>query len=127
LTLSRLDVSVSESLRYSSPPYLLRLTVAARHLGLDPTSFGSIAMDNPLTAEVTAMFREAAAELQHVLLARDHATFSALFSAVHAFFSPAIRKRTIDHASRLMNELSLQAAPVEPHTARRAELASRSR
>jgi prephenate dehydrogenase len=118
LTLSRLGVSVSESLRYSTPPYLLQLTVAARHFGLDPTLFGSIAMNNPLTAEVTAMFREAAAEVQHVLLTRDHATFSALFRAVHAFFSPAISKRTIDHASRLMNELSLQAAPVEPHTAR---------
>src|SRR5688500_11119762 len=88
LTLARLGMPLEETLRFTSPAYLLELYVAARHFAQSPELYGSIEMRNPRTGEVTAAFGEAARELAEVLAAGDHARFDALFDEVRRFFGP---------------------------------------
>lgn len=86
LTLARLGGGLEESLRFTSPAYLIELYVAARHFAQDPGLYGPIEMENPRTAEVTEAFRCAAESLQAVLAARDQAAFERMFHEVRAFF-----------------------------------------
>src|SRR6185503_15452009 len=77
---------LSESLRFTSPAYLMELYVAARHFAQDPLLYGPIEMLNPATPTVTAAFEKAAAELSEILARGDQARFNAMFSEVRAFF-----------------------------------------
>ncbi len=86
LTLARLGMPLEETLRFTSPAYLLELYVAARHFAQSPALYGPIEMRNPRTPEVTAAFEAAAAELAAVLTSADQAAFDALFAEVRAFF-----------------------------------------
>lgn len=85
-TLSRVGLPLSESLRFTSPAYLMELYVAARHFAQDPLLYGPIEMLNPATPEVTAAFQKAAAELAGILEQRDQTRFNAVFAEVRAFF-----------------------------------------
>ena len=88
LTLARLGVPLDETLRFTSPAYLLELYVAARHFAQSPALYGPIEMRNPRSAEVTAAFGDAARELAAIIGDRDRAAFDAMFEEVRAFFGP---------------------------------------
>jgi chorismate mutase/prephenate dehydrogenase len=88
LTLTRLGTPLDETLRFTSPAYLLELYVAARHFAQAPALYGAIEMRNPRTGEVTQAFGEAARELAQVLDRGDQAAFGAMFDEVRAFFGP---------------------------------------
>lgn len=88
VTLARLGVPLSETLRVTSPAYLLELYVTARHFAQSPGLYGPIEMRNPRTKEVTAAFREAAHEVGDILASEDRASFDALFDEVRDFFGP---------------------------------------
>ena len=85
-TLARLGLPLDETLRFTSPAYLLELYVAARHFAQSPDLYGAIEMRNPRTGEVTEAFRAAADDLARVLAARDQAAFAAMFADVRTFF-----------------------------------------
>lgn len=99
LTLAELGRPLAESLRFTSPAYLIELYVAARHFAQDPALYGPIEMENPLTPEVTQAFARAAERLRTLLLARDQAGFARVFEEVRAFFGEFSREATIqgDH------------------------------
>lgn len=86
LTLARLGGQLEDSLRFTSPAYLIELYVAARHFAQDPALYGPIEMENPRTGEVTEAFRRAAESLQNVLATRDQTAFERMFREVRAFF-----------------------------------------
>jgi chorismate mutase/prephenate dehydrogenase len=88
LTLARLGTPLDETLRFTSPAYLLELYVAARHFAQSPALYGPLEMRNPRTPEVTAAFGAAARELAGVLATGDQARFDALFDEVRRFFGP---------------------------------------
>ena len=88
LTLARLGLPLDETLRFTSPAYLLELYVAARHFAQSPALYGPIEMRNPRTAEVTAAFQDAARQLASVLAAGDQPAFDAMFEEVRRFFGP---------------------------------------
>ena len=88
LTLARLGVPLEETLRFTSPAYVLELYVAARHFAQSPALYGPIEMRNPRSAEVTAAFGAAAAEVADVLARGDQAAFAAMFEEVGRFFGP---------------------------------------
>ena len=88
LTLSRLGVPLEETLRFTSPVYLLELYTTARHFAQAPELYGSIEMRNPRSAEVTGTLREVATVLADVIARRDQVAFTALFEEVRAFFGP---------------------------------------
>src|SRR6185503_18003940 len=80
--LTRVGLPLSESLRFTSPAYLMELYVAARHFAQDPLLYGPIEMLNPSTPMVTAAFQRAAAELSEILARGDQARINAMFSEV---------------------------------------------
>lgn len=86
LSLARSGVALEESLRFTSPAYLMELYVAARHFAQAPELYGPIEMRNTRTGEVTATFQAAAAELSEVLASGDQARFDAIFQEVRAYF-----------------------------------------
>ncbi len=86
LTLARLDVPLEETLRYTSPVYLLELYTTARHFAQSPALYGPIEMLNPRSGEVTATLKASAAELADVIARGDQPAFDALFEEVRAFF-----------------------------------------
>ena len=88
LTLTRLGMPLEETLRFTSPAYVLELYVAARHFAQSPRLYGPIEMRNPRTSEVTEAFGEAARELAGMLAAGDQAGFDAMFAEVARFFGP---------------------------------------
>lgn len=85
LALARLGVPLEETLRYTSPAYLLELYMVGRHFAQSPALYGSIEMENPRSAEVAGVFRDAAAELASTLGSRDPERFAAAFEEVRAY------------------------------------------
>jgi chorismate mutase/prephenate dehydrogenase len=99
-----LGMSLAETLGFTSPAYLLELFVAARHFAQSPALYGPIEMRNPRTAEVTAAFRGAAAEVAEVLAGGDRARFEALFDEVRAFFGP-FADEAVEQSSYLIDRV----------------------
>ena len=88
LTLTRLGVPIEETLRFTSPVYLLELYMTARHFAQAPELYGPIEMRNPRAGEVTSALRAAAEEVAGVIERRDQERFTALFDEVRAFLGP---------------------------------------
>src|SRR5574338_218617 len=86
LTLARLGTSLEETLRFTSPAYLMELYVTARHFDQSPDLYGPIEMRNPATGEVTSAFTAAAAEVADILGSDDRDRFRRLFEEVREFF-----------------------------------------
>jgi chorismate mutase/prephenate dehydrogenase len=104
LTLARLGIPLDETMRFTSPAYLLELYVAARHFAQDPRLYGPIEMLNPGTAAVTAAFRDAAQELGAVIASGDQDAFSALFEDVQQFFG-AFTEEALEQSSFLIDRI----------------------
>jgi len=88
LTLARLGVPLDETIRFTSPVYLLELYMTARHFAQSPALYGEIEMRNPRSAEVTSALRAAAEEVAGVIARHDQAAFTALFDEVRAYLGP---------------------------------------
>ncbi|MDH3200046.1 MAG: bifunctional chorismate mutase/prephenate dehydrogenase [Myxococcales bacterium] len=86
LALSRLGVPLEDSLRFTSPAYLLETYVTGRHFAQSPELYGPIEMLNPDSKRVVAAFQSAAAALANILAAGDQAAFDGVFAEVRAFF-----------------------------------------
>ena len=86
LALSRSGPPLEETLRFTSPAYLLETYVAGRHFAQSPELYGPIEMLNPDSQRVIAIFRDAAADLARILANQDQEAFDALFAEVRAFF-----------------------------------------
>jgi chorismate mutase/prephenate dehydrogenase len=104
LTLARLGTSLEDTLRFTSPAYLMELYVTARHFDQSPELYGPIEMRNPATAQVTSAFGAAAAEVADILGAADRARFRALFEEVRAFFGPFTHE-ALEQSSFLIDRL----------------------
>lgn len=85
-TLSRLGVSLEETLSFTSPIYLMELLMTARHFGQSADLYASISMSNPSSADVTAAFTEAAHEVRELVLRGDRAGMEQLFNQTQQFF-----------------------------------------
>ncbi len=85
LALARLGVPLERTLALSSPAYQLETIVTGRHFAQSAALYGAIEMSNPRTAEVTATFRRAAADLAEALESRDQPRFEALFDEVRDY------------------------------------------
>jgi prephenate dehydrogenase len=94
LTLAKLGSPLAESLKFTSPAYLMELYVAARHFGQDPALYGPIEMENPLTDKITSTFHAAADAVRKMLVERDQAAFAEMFDEVRAFFGEFSKEAT---------------------------------
>ncbi|MDB4976174.1 MAG: Prephenate dehydrogenase, partial [Myxococcaceae bacterium] len=85
LTLARLGTPLEQSLRFSTPPYLMELYMAARHFSQDSSLYSSISMDNPRTEQITQAFLDATSSLREILLTRDKEGLASVFTQVRSF------------------------------------------
>jgi chorismate mutase/prephenate dehydrogenase len=104
LTLARLGTPLDETMRFTSPAYLMELYVTARHFAQSPDLYGPIEMRNPATAHVTAAFGAAAAEVAEILGSTDRERFRALFEEVRDFFGPFTHE-ALEQSSYLIDRL----------------------
>lgn len=86
VTLSRAGTPLEETLRFTSPAYLLETYVTGRHFAQSPGLYGPIEMLNPDSSRVIDLFRGAAAELAEILAAGDQEAFDQVFVDVRGFF-----------------------------------------
>jgi prephenate dehydrogenase len=86
LALSRTGAPLEQTLRFTSPAYLLETYVTGRHFAQSPDLYGPIEMLNPDSQRVIAGFQKAAADLAEILAAGDQAAFDQMFEDVRAFF-----------------------------------------
>jgi chorismate mutase / prephenate dehydrogenase len=104
LTLARLGTPLGETLRFTSPAYLMELYVTARHFDQSPDLYGPIEMRNPATAHVTNAFGAAAKEVADVLASGDRERFRQLFAEVRDFFGPFTHE-ALEQSSFLIDRL----------------------
>lgn len=86
LALSRAGAPLEETLRFTSPAYLLETYVTGRHFAQAPELYGPIEMLNPDSEQVIGVFQEAAADLAKILADQDQAAFDLVFAEVRGFF-----------------------------------------
>lgn len=86
MALSRTGTPLEETLRFTSPAYLLEAYVTGRHFAQSPDLYGPIEMLNPDSKQVIDEFRKAAADLAEILAAGDQQAFDQVFEDVRAFF-----------------------------------------
>jgi chorismate mutase/prephenate dehydrogenase len=85
-TLARLGVPLEQTLRFTSPIYLMELLLTARHFAQSPALYGAIQMSNPATAAVTTAFVQAAEDLRAISKRADQTAFEAMFAEVGRYF-----------------------------------------
>ena len=88
LTLARLGSPLSESLRFTSPAYLMELYMGGRHFAQSADLYGPIEMKNPATPAVTATYLTVANEVADILASGDRDRFRDMFAEVKAFLGP---------------------------------------
>jgi chorismate mutase/prephenate dehydrogenase len=88
LTLARLGAPLADSLRFTSPAYLMELYMGARHFAQSADLYGPIEMKNPETPAVTATYLEAAKEVADIVASGDRNRFRAMFEEVQSFLGP---------------------------------------
>ena len=86
MALSRTGTPLEETLRFTSPAYLLETYVTGRHFAQSPDLYGPIEMLNPDSKQVIDGFGKAAADLAEILAAGDQQAFDQVFEDVRAFF-----------------------------------------
>ena len=87
-TMRQLDVSIEETLRFTSPIYHLELLMTARHFAQSPNLYSAIQMSNPNTPEVMDAFRSAASEFDGLMRSGNVSGFREAFDEVTEFFGP---------------------------------------
>ena len=95
---------LDETLRFTSPAYLMELYVTARHFDQSPDLYGPIEMRNPAVSEVTSGFHSAAREVADILVSGDRERIRALFEEVRDFFGPFTHE-ALEQSSFLIDRL----------------------
>ncbi|HKW15165.1 MAG TPA: bifunctional chorismate mutase/prephenate dehydrogenase [Candidatus Krumholzibacteria bacterium] len=103
-TMTALDVPLKETLRFTSPVYLMELFMTARHFAQSPDLYASIQMSNPETERITAQFLATAERLRGNVMARDHDAVRRTFSDVHTFFGD-FTERAMEESSFMIDRL----------------------
>lgn len=104
LTLARLGAPLDESLRFTSPAYLMELYMGARHFAQSADLYGPIEMKNPATPDVTSTYLQVAKEVADILASGDRDRFRAMFSEVQAFLG-AFTGEALEQTSFLIDRL----------------------
>lgn len=104
LTLARLGAPLADSLRFTSPAYLMELYMGARHFAQSADLYGPIEMRNPDTAAVTATYLDAAREVAQILASGDRDRFRAMFAEVQTFLG-SFTVEALEQTSFLIDRL----------------------
>jgi chorismate mutase/prephenate dehydrogenase len=102
--LADLGVSLEQTLRFTSPIYLMELLLTARHFAQSPGLYAAIQMSNPRTREVTDAFIAAARSVADTTAASDRAAFEKMFADVSRYFG-GFTKRALEQSDFLIDRL----------------------
>ena len=86
--LADLGIPLQDTLRFTSPIYLMELLLTGRHFAQSAELYASIQMSNPAAAGVVDTFLRATAELRDITGRQDRAAFGAMFERVRRHFGP---------------------------------------
>ncbi len=103
-TLAGVGVEIEDTLRFTSPVYLMELLMTARHFAQSSELYASIEMSNPDAPDVISAFVDAAHTLRDVVTKRDRAAFTAMFRDVRTFFGP-FTDQALEQSSFLIDRL----------------------
>jgi len=103
-TMTSLGVPLAETLRFTSPVYLMELFMTARHFAQSPDLYASIQMSNPETERITGQFVATAERLRGDVMARDHAAVQETFRDVHEYFGE-FTERALEESSFMIDRL----------------------
>jgi chorismate mutase/prephenate dehydrogenase len=104
LTLARLGAPLAESLRFTSPAYLMELYMGARHFAQSADLYGPIEMKNPATSAVTSLYLDVAQEVADIVGSGDRERFRAMFAEVKGFLG-AFTGEALEQTSFLIDRL----------------------
>jgi chorismate mutase/prephenate dehydrogenase len=104
LTLARLGAPLTESLKYTSPAYLMELYMGARHFAQSADLYGPIEMNNPATPAVTETYLKTANEVADIVVSGDRDRFRAMFGEVKEFLGP-FTAEALEQTSFLIDRL----------------------
>lgn len=103
-TMTSLGVPLSETLRFTSPVYLMELFMTARHFAQSPDLYASIQMSNPETGRITEDFVKTAQRLRDNVMSRDHDAVRRTFRDVHEYFGE-FTERAMEESSFMIDRL----------------------
>ncbi|TPV94287.1 MAG: bifunctional chorismate mutase/prephenate dehydrogenase [Myxococcales bacterium FL481] len=103
-TLADLGTSIEETLAFTSPIYLIELSMAARHFAQSPDLYASIQFSNPATRRVTDAFVAAAQRQRDAVAGRDREAIRAVFERVSDMFGP-FTARAMQQTSFLIDRI----------------------
>ncbi|MEE9295926.1 MAG: prephenate dehydrogenase dimerization domain-containing protein, partial [Phycisphaerae bacterium] len=95
---------LEESLKFTSPAYLMDLYVVGRHFAQSPSLYGPIEMLNPQKDKVMGVARDTAKQLSEVISTGDQERFAAMFEEVRAFFGP-FSEEALEQSSYVIDRL----------------------
>jgi chorismate mutase/prephenate dehydrogenase len=104
LTLARLGSPLADSLRFTSPAYLMELYMGARHFAQSADLYGPIEMKNPATPAVTEAYLDTAREVAEIIASGDRVRFRAMFGEVKAFLG-SFTDEALEQTSFLIDRL----------------------
>jgi chorismate mutase/prephenate dehydrogenase len=104
LTLARLGAPLSDSLRFTSPAYLMELYMGGRHFAQSADLYGPIEMKNPATPAVTDVYLKTAKEVAEIIGSGDRDRFRAMFAEVKTFLGP-FTDEALEQTSFLIDRL----------------------
>lgn len=87
-TLAELGTSIEDTLAFTSPIYLIELSMAARHFAQSPDLYASIQFGNPATQRVTDTFVDVAQRQRDAVAGRDREQIRDMFARVSEMFGP---------------------------------------
>jgi len=103
-TMAGLGVPLEETLRFTSPVYLMELIMTARHFAQSPDLYASIQMSNPQAGRITEEFVRTAERLRGNVTRGDHAAVEKMFDEVHRFFGD-FTDHALEQSSFLIDRL----------------------
>jgi chorismate mutase/prephenate dehydrogenase len=103
-TMAGLDVPLQETLRFTSPVYLMELIMTARHFAQSPDLYASIQMSNPETARITEAFVRTAERLRGNVTRGDREAVRRTFDDVHRYFGD-FTDHALEQSSFLIDRL----------------------
>jgi chorismate mutase/prephenate dehydrogenase len=103
-TMTSLGVPLADTLRFTSPVYLMELFMTARHFAQSPDLYASIQMSNPETGRITEDFVRTAQRLRDNVMSRDHDAVRRTFRDVHEYFGE-FTERAMEESSFMIDRL----------------------
>ncbi len=104
MTLGALDVSIQETLTFTSPIYMMEMLMTGRHFAQSPRLYSAIQMNNDLTPKIAQAFIESAKQLTDVVTRKDAAAFEKIFEKVKENFG-SFTQDALEQSSFLIDRM----------------------